>query len=44
MRTSFKMEMRSVKIIAASKARRMVLGIFDDLKKLFVSEYSVLSE
>jgi hypothetical protein len=38
-RNSFKIEMRSTKIIAASRARTMMLNMFADLKKLFLSEY-----
>ena len=43
-RNSFKMEMRSTKLIAASKARKMVLNIFEDLKKLFKGEYTDLAD
>ena len=38
------MEMRSTKLIATSKARRMTLDIFGDLKKLFITEYTQIAD
>lgn len=43
-RDAFKVEMRGTKIIAASRAKTMVTKIFEDLKKLFKGEYTLLAD
>jgi len=43
-RDAFKVQMREVKLVAAARARTAVLNIFEDLKRIFVSEYGILAE
>lgn len=43
-RDAYRYEMNELKQITKSKSRQMVIKVFEDLKKLYFNEYSVLVE
>ena len=43
-REAFVVEIRGVKIKAASRAKELILRLFQDFKKLFYGEYSFIVE
>ena len=43
-RDAFKIQMREVKLIAAARAKRTVVNIFEDMKSLFKNEYDALAD
>ena len=43
-RDAFKIQMREVKLVAAARARTMVVNIFGDMKGMFKKEYEAITD